>query len=301
MTASGKATETGPLNIAHRGGGGWRPENTLSAFRHAIRVGCDGAELDVLLSGDDQIVVCHNARLDHHLCRKADGSWLRKEDMVPIGSSSLRTLRKYDVGVPNPATDYHARFNRLVPVEGEKIPTLDEVIALAQAGSASFRLVIEIKSDLAAAASRPWQPLVERVLDLVKARGFAKRTILCSFDWGAMIHAKSLMPEIPVWFTSHTLRNRRHAAVLAMLERDGAVNWLPERNRIWFAKDTPVRIRESGGDGWFIHHSDCSHRAVRRIRAAGLTSAAWSVNLTDQREVERLRGSGVDVICSDYP
>ena len=35
------------LNIAHRGGAALRSENTLAAFRNAIALGCDGAELDV--------------------------------------------------------------------------------------------------------------------------------------------------------------------------------------------------------------------------------------------------------------
>jgi glycerophosphoryl diester phosphodiesterase len=35
------------LNIAHRGGGALRPENTMAAFRNAVALGADGAELDV--------------------------------------------------------------------------------------------------------------------------------------------------------------------------------------------------------------------------------------------------------------
>lgn len=301
MKASGKEIDPAPLRIAHRGGGGWRPENTLAAFRHAIETGCDGAELDVQLTRDGHILAYHNARLNHHLSRSADGNWLEPNDIIPIGSTDFDELRTYEVGVPNPGTDYHSRFSRLVAVAGERIPTLDEVIALAQASSETFRLIIEIKSDMSAAASKPWMPLVERVIHLVKATGFAKRTIFCAFDWGAMIHAKSLLPEIPVWFTSHTLRNLGHARLLNRLQQEGAVNWLPERKRIWFASETPARIRELGGDGWFVHHSDCSRRLVQRIRAAGLTSAAWSVNLTNDREVARVLASGVDAICSDYP
>ena len=41
-----------PWNIAHRGGAGLRPENTLAAFAHAIALGADGAELDVQLTRD---------------------------------------------------------------------------------------------------------------------------------------------------------------------------------------------------------------------------------------------------------
>jgi hypothetical protein len=39
-----------PWNIAHRGGAGINPENTLPAFADAVARGCDGAELDVQVS-----------------------------------------------------------------------------------------------------------------------------------------------------------------------------------------------------------------------------------------------------------
>ena len=52
------------LNIAHRGGAGLRPENTLAAFADAMARGCDGAELDVQLSADGVVVVHHDFRLN---------------------------------------------------------------------------------------------------------------------------------------------------------------------------------------------------------------------------------------------
>ncbi len=61
---------TRPLRLAHRGD--WRaaPENTLEAFRAAMRIpGCDGVELDVRLSRDRVPMVLHDAtlaRVQHH-------------------------------------------------------------------------------------------------------------------------------------------------------------------------------------------------------------------------------------------
>jgi glycerophosphoryl diester phosphodiesterase len=49
--------------IAHRGASSTHTENTLEAFRAAGEVGADGIELDVRLSGDDVLVVHHDAHL----------------------------------------------------------------------------------------------------------------------------------------------------------------------------------------------------------------------------------------------
>jgi glycerophosphoryl diester phosphodiesterase len=56
--------------IAHRGASSTHTENTLEAFRAAGEVGADGIELDVRLSGDDVLVVHHDAHL-------ADGRAIR--------------------------------------------------------------------------------------------------------------------------------------------------------------------------------------------------------------------------------
>jgi glycerophosphoryl diester phosphodiesterase len=58
------------LVIAHRGASHQKPENTIEAFEQAVALGSDGVELDVRRSGDDRLVVHHDARLaDHRVIR----------------------------------------------------------------------------------------------------------------------------------------------------------------------------------------------------------------------------------------
>jgi glycerophosphoryl diester phosphodiesterase len=47
------------LNIAHRGGGGLKPENSIEAFENALQIGVDGVEFDVHL-WEDELVVVHD-------------------------------------------------------------------------------------------------------------------------------------------------------------------------------------------------------------------------------------------------
>jgi glycerophosphoryl diester phosphodiesterase len=51
------------LVIAHRGSSGVAPENTLAAFRQAVRDRADMIELDVRLSLDGELMVIHDRRL----------------------------------------------------------------------------------------------------------------------------------------------------------------------------------------------------------------------------------------------
>lgn len=92
-----------PLVIGHRGASRDHPENTLLAFREAMKQGADGVELDVMRCGSGEVVVVH----DDDLTRLAPG---QPGSELQVRTSSLAELRRFDVG------------------RGERIPTLDEVL-----------------------------------------------------------------------------------------------------------------------------------------------------------------------------
>ena len=61
MTSYGD--HTGPLAIAHRGGMGLAPENTLAAFGRATSLGLTHLETDVRTTRDGELVCFHDATL----------------------------------------------------------------------------------------------------------------------------------------------------------------------------------------------------------------------------------------------
>ena len=62
-------TYTGPMRFAHRGVAQKAPENTEGAFQAAVDTGYEGIELDIRLSKDGEVVVCH----DSHFSRLTAG------------------------------------------------------------------------------------------------------------------------------------------------------------------------------------------------------------------------------------
>jgi glycerophosphoryl diester phosphodiesterase len=74
-----------PANLGHRGTGPTRPlgrfpENSLPAFRAAIRDGADGVELDVVLTADRKLLVMHDDTLDRTTsCRGCANSFTLAE------------------------------------------------------------------------------------------------------------------------------------------------------------------------------------------------------------------------------
>ncbi len=101
--------------IAHRGGKvpGY-PENTLAAFRQAIKYGVDAIEIDLRGTKDGKIVIIH----DETLTRTTNGTGT-------VGNHTLAELKKLDAG------------------NGERIPTYEEVLELVN--ETGVRLLLDIK------------------------------------------------------------------------------------------------------------------------------------------------------------
>lgn len=107
--------------IAHRGITACAPENTLSAFRQAVKLGADGIELDVQRTKDGVLVVCHDQTVD----RITNGTG-------PISEQTWKELNGLFVRNKNDQS-----------LSREKIPTLREVCTILPA---RYFLNIELKT-----------------------------------------------------------------------------------------------------------------------------------------------------------
>jgi glycerophosphoryl diester phosphodiesterase len=252
-------------NIAHRGGAGLEPENTLAAFSRAVRLGCDGAELDVQLSADGVAVVHHDFRLNPALTRKG-GQWLRGET-PRIADLGFVDLQAFDVGRADPASGYARRHPDLAPADGARIPSLAEVVALCPD---NFLLFVELKSSTDPDSADPIA-LADAAFDVMN--GQLGRTIFVGFDWRGLARVRQRSAGACCWFTTDKLQGD----VRPVLDF----------------------IQAAGAQGWFPRHGDVTVDGVREARSRGLQIGAWTVN--DPAEMTRLISLGLDAICTDRP
>lgn len=301
--------------IAHRGGAGLRVENTLAAFAHAIDLGAAGAELDVHLSRDGQVVVHHDDTLNPAYCRHVGGDWLRPEEARPLAEMDFVEMQRFDIGTPRPGSAYARRFERIEPVADQRIPRLREVIRLVQTRSRDFLLVIEIKADMLQAASQPWRALVEATLALVESEGMRDRVILCSFDWGALRYARRYAPQLPTWLTSVPASwfhdgpppstdippDAEQLQALRRAHASGNAPWFAGFDPRQYGGSCPRAVAAAGGSAWFPWHRDLDASGVRELAKLGLNSAVWTSNLRDPAERARLAQAGTGYLVTDYP
>lgn len=103
-----------PLVIAHRGGRGLWPENSLFAFERASALGVDMLEMDLHLSRDGELVVIHDGTLE----RTTNGQG-------PVAALSLEQLQALDAGYRWSADGGESHPYR---DQGIRIPAFAEVL-----------------------------------------------------------------------------------------------------------------------------------------------------------------------------
>jgi len=303
----------GSWNIAHRGGAKLRPENTLAAFADAVSRGCDGAELDIQLSRDGEVVVHHDYRLNAALCRNANGQWLTPPT-PRIKDLTLAELRRFDVGRAIPDGKYAREHAGVAWRDGECIPTLDEVIAVAKTARAPFHLFVELKTSFSDrdASAQP-EELGERAIAVLAAHDYLERAIFVGFDWPGLLHVKKAAPRAQCWFTTLPQSWFRDGTpppdddppaepALQMLRywaREGISPWAGGYDAVKHGGSIIAAIKAAGGDGWFPTWTDIRADTMAEARSLDLKIGAWTVD--DPAHMHKLATLGIDAICTDRP
>jgi glycerophosphoryl diester phosphodiesterase len=230
------------LVIAHRGSSGAAPENTMAAFKKAISAGADMVELDVHLSRDGDVMVIHNDSVEE----KTDGRGR-------VADLTRRELQALDAG---------SWFNQ--DFAGERIPSLEEVLALA---GGNILVNVEIKTGYL--GNYTMDDLVDRTLAVVEGQGMLDRVMFSSF------HAPAL----------RMIAARRDEAARALLLK------------------SPIQDSEEAKSGEFsifnCRRDVMTSESIISAQEIGLMVNVWTVN--QEAEMAWFIKEKVDGIFTDYP
>ncbi|UCD45452.1 MAG: glycerophosphodiester phosphodiesterase [Candidatus Bathyarchaeota archaeon] len=221
------------VKVGHRGAAGHEPENTLRGFRRAVELGADMVELDVHLCGSGELVVIHDDTVD----RTTNGTGA-------VSELTFEELSRLDAGL------------------GERIPTLDEVIDVADR---EIGVNVELKG-LGTAG-----PVHEVIEGAISEKGWSRDGfIVSSFHLGELAAIRELSDQV----RTGVLLARDRGGILEFAELNKAYSIHPYFGNV---------------DSEFIGEA----------RDRGLRTFVWTVN--DPADIGEMKSLGVDGIISDYP
>ena len=159
-----------PLVMAHRGGAGLWPENTMYGFERAVDLGVDVLETEVHSTADNFLVLMHDSTVD----RTTNGSG-------PISTFTLEELKTLDAGY-NWSSDGGQTF----PFRGSGItvPTLEELFTVLP----NVRMNIDIKQE------KP--SLVESLCKTIRTFDMVDKVMVASFSSRVLKAFRRRCPEV---------------------------------------------------------------------------------------------------------
>ena len=220
------------LIIGHKGASSIAPENTLKAFQKAIELKTDYVEFDIHITKDGEIIIIHDSDTFN-----ATGVKGLIKDM------NLDQIKNLDAG------------------EGEKIPTLRELISITQK---KMGLQIEIKST----------NLLDKLTQILKEEDLLSTSIVSSFMLDELLKLKLLEPSVKVGL---------------LLSEDMVRPKLIKR-----------KIKKVAENNFYSIHPpfiNTDKEIVDFAHSYGLKVVVWTVN--DRDVMEKLIEIGVDAIITD--
>lgn len=242
---------------AHRGAMVSYPENTIAAFKEGIRAGADYIELDVLATRDNALVVAHDPVINLKICQGPGSS-------RPIRAMTLAEVRQYDCGsLTLPA------FPRQKPVPGARIPTLDEVLALAGNSKVKFNIEIKSTEQWKDYAPEP-EEFARMVVAAIRKHQLEERVLVQSFDFRVVKAVRAAAPDLTV----------------AALYGSG------DRSFVEIARETGVGMVNP-------NYRLVTREKIAEAHQAGIQVMAWTPDTP--AEWDRLIEAGVDGIITNDP
>ncbi len=247
--------------IAHQGGDGLRPSNTMSAFDHAVELGVDVLEMDIHSTSDGVLVTIHDATVD----RTTDGTG-RVNDMT------FAELQQLDAGYnwPTLAEESH-RSDRPYRGQGIRIASLEAVFE----SHPDMPMNIEIKQQEPSIVV-PFCELLQKY-----GRTGPERVLVASFHQDVIEEFRAECPDVP---TSVVQNEVIEFYVLNLLGL----------HRLWTPPAAAFQVPQS-----FSGLAVTTPRFVENLQAHGVLVHPWTIN--DQNDMEILLEMGVDGMITDYP
>jgi glycerophosphoryl diester phosphodiesterase len=325
LQISAMAQPTRPVEVyAHRGARAFSPENTLPSFKTALRIGADYVDMDVVLTKDNEVLVCHDPVLNPDITRDERGEFLAPsrealaqrpaaerheyDRKYAVRGLTLKELGRFDVGRLNPGSAYARIFPDQVPVDGTRLPTLREVVRLAEEATGKrTRFQIEMKTEPAHPDySPPPEIFAAAVCKVLKEEDIVDRVEVHAFDFRCLYELQKLDSRVKTAYL--TSRDNEPGGADSFFAPD------PKTASLWtggkLVKDhggsIPAMVKALGGYAWDPEDAELTKESLDEAHRLGLKVVVWSWpeklgTAFDAKLTAKMIDWGVDGIITDDP
>ena len=256
----------------HKGCRGLMPENTIQAFIEALKVGASTLFIDVVVSGDGQLVASNDPWISSETCLAPDGSFMGKEEHYNMFEMTYEEIRQYDCGRKiNPAFPMQKSVSSFKPLLAEVIRRIEKYILWNSFRQVQYNFSIKSAPEWDNIYQPKPEEIVLKLYDLMRMQNIQRRCIIQSLDVRPLQMFRRLAPTQR---TSLLVENN-----FSMEENIEALGFLPSI------------------------YSPCyklvDNTLIKSVHQKEMLLIPWTVN--DILDMNELRQMGVDGLITDYP
>ncbi len=277
---SGTEKKSEELNLdnldiqGHRGCRGLYPENTIAGFIHALDLGVNTLEMDVVITKDSLVLLSHEPWFSHEIAIGPDSVPIRSDDEKnhKIFEMTYEQTQTYDVGLRE-----HERFPDQKKMAAKK-PLLRDVIQAADKHALSTNRPLpyyNIETKSTPEGDNVFHPEPDTFSDLLvkvlKDENILDRAYVQSFDPRTLQYIHKKYPQVKL---------------VLLIENTQS----PESN---------IKTLGFAPDVYGPYHHLVDEELVSFCRKENMQLIPWTVN--EKSEMENLIRLGVDGLITDYP
>lgn len=262
----------------HRGARGLLPENTIPSFLKATEYDVDTIELDLVVTGENELLVSHEPWFNYKISSHPDGTPVTESEQMSLNIYDMTydEIEQFDVGMRG-----NPDFPRQEPMKVSK-PLFKDAIRAVEEHAAENNLAplyynIETKSEPEYYGIYVPQPaefaklLFDELTELDSEFDILDRVTVQSFDPSTLIEFRKLDSEV-----SQAMLVFENKPVQAFIDTLG---YTPEI--------------------WSPNYNLLSAETVQDLHNRNMKVIPWTVNTVNEMRV--LLQMGVDGIITDYP
>lgn len=262
----------------HRGARGLLPENTIPSFLKATEYDVDTIELDLVVTGENELLVSHEPWFNHKISSHPDGTPVTESEQMSLNIYDMTydEIEQFDVGMRG-----NPDFPRQEPMKVSK-PLFKDAIRAVEEHAAENNLAplyynIETKSEPEHYGIYVPQPaefaklLFDELTELDSEFDLLDRVTVQSFDPSTLIEFRKLDSEV-----SQAMLVFENQPVQTFIDTLG---YTPEI--------------------WSPNYNLLTDESVQDLHNRNMKVIPWTVNTVN--EMRLLLQMGVDGIITDYP
>ena len=274
QSTSDVSDEGGSLDLqGHRGMRGLFPENSILGFLKALELGVNTLELDIVMSGDTQLVVSHEPFISSAICQYPGGRQIPKETEKELNMYHMtyNEIKAFDCGsLLNQDFLLQEKSRVSKPLLTEVLDTVEQV---ATAKGQLIHYNIELKSELA--LEGVYHPEVAVFCQV------AYQAINDQVDW-RRITIQSFDFRILRYFNKH------YPEVQLALLIENELSWELNIDSLGFKPEI-----------YSCDYALLSAETISELQEINMKVIPWTVN--DSIDMRQLIHWGVNGLITDYP